>query len=93
MRTFNWNKLPVAKIWGKKNIWSLVIKNNEGKNSKAQSKIINFSDMENLFCQQAPGSGANGANGVNGANANGAGGKDGKDSGGADKDKKKDDVS
>ena len=42
MRTFNWNKLPVAKIWGKKNIWSLVIKNNEGKNTKGQSKIINF---------------------------------------------------
>ena len=86
MRTFNWNKLPVAKIWGKKNIWSLVIKNNEGKNSKAQSKIINFNEMENMFCQPTP-SAANGGSGL----ANG-GGKDNKDSGG-DKDKKKDDVS
>ena len=51
MRTFNWNKLPVNKIWGKKNIWSLVSKKNEKSPNKAK---IDFNDMESLFCQQAP---------------------------------------
>ena len=51
MRTFNWNKLPVSKIWGKKNIWSLVVKKNETSPNKAK---IDFNDMESLFCQQAP---------------------------------------
>ena len=49
-----------------------------------------FSDMENLFCQQAPasaGAGSGGNAAVNGT----AAGKDVKDSG--EKDKKKDDVS
>ena len=57
MRTFNWNKLPVNKILGKRNIWSLVAKNNEEKKGKAKAKkakLINFEDMEHLFCQQAP---------------------------------------
>ncbi len=35
MRTFNWNKLPVNKILGKKNIWSLVAKKNEAKAAAA----------------------------------------------------------
>ena len=55
MRTFNWNKLPVNKILGKRNIWSLVAKNNEEKKGKAKAKkakLINFEDMEHLFCQQ-----------------------------------------
>ena len=51
MKTFNWNKLPVNKIWGKKNIWSLVVKKNEKSPNKAK---IDFNDMESLFCQQAP---------------------------------------
>ena len=57
MRTFNWNKLPVNKILGKRNIWSLVAKNNEEKKgskaSKAKkAKLIDFEGMEHLFCQQ-----------------------------------------
>ena len=59
MRILNWNKLPVNKILGKRNIWSLVAKNNEekkgsgGKASKAKkAKLIDFEDMEHLFCQQ-----------------------------------------
>jgi hypothetical protein len=52
MRTFNWNKLPVSKIWGKKNIWSLVVKKNEKSNPNTAK--IDFNDMESLFCQQAP---------------------------------------
>ena len=35
MRTFNWNKLPVNKILGKRNIWSLVAKKNETKAAAA----------------------------------------------------------
>ena len=57
MRTFNWNKLAPNKILGKRNIWSLVAKNNEEKKGKAKAKkakLINFEDMEHLFCQQAP---------------------------------------
>jgi hypothetical protein len=59
MRTFNWNKLPVNKILGKRNIWSLVAKTNESNDSKSSSSKkkrakINFEDMEHLFCQQAP---------------------------------------
>ena len=48
-----------------------------------------FSDMENLFCQQAPASAGAGSGGN--AAVNGTPGKDVKDSG--EKDKKKDDVS
>ena len=63
MRTFNWNKLPVNKILGKRNIWSLVAKKNEvGKSKKA--KMINFDDMEHLFCQQAPQAAAPAAQGA-----------------------------
>ena len=51
MKTFNWNKLPVAKIWGKNNIWSIVAKNNEKPTKKSK---IDFNDMESLFCQQVP---------------------------------------
>ena len=51
MKTFNWNKLPVNKIWGKKNIWSRIVKKNEKDPNKAK---IDFNDMESLFCQQAP---------------------------------------
>ncbi len=40
--------MPVNKILGKRNIWSLVAKNNE---SSKKAKI-NFDDMEHLFCQQ-----------------------------------------
>ena len=50
MKTFNWNKLPVNKIWGKNNIWSQVAKKNE--KPSTQSPKMDFSDMENLFCQQ-----------------------------------------
>lgn len=50
MKTFNWNKLPVNKILGKKNIWSLVAKTNENPINKPK---INFADMEHLFCQQS----------------------------------------
>ncbi|QQP48744.1 Putative LOC100159987 [Caligus rogercresseyi] len=51
MKTFNWNKLPVAKIWGKNNIWSLVAQKNE---KPVKARRIDFNDMEALFCQQAP---------------------------------------
>ena len=50
MRTFNWNKLPVNKIWGKKNIWSMLLKKDETNPNKAK---IDFQDMESLFCQQS----------------------------------------
>ena len=50
MKTFNWNKLPVNKIWGKNNIWSQVAKKNE--KPSTQSPKMDFGDMENLFCQQ-----------------------------------------
>ena len=49
MRTFNWNKLPVNKIWGKNNIWSMLLKKDETNPNKAK---IDFQDMESLFCQQ-----------------------------------------
>jgi hypothetical protein len=53
MKTFNWNKLPVNKILGKRNIWSLVAKKNEDEAAaKKAKKAINFTDMEHLFCQQ-----------------------------------------
>jgi hypothetical protein len=50
MKTFNWNKLPVNKVWGKNNIWSLVAKKNEKPTTKSPN--MDFGDMENLFCQQ-----------------------------------------
>ena len=37
MKTFNWNKLPVNKVWGKNNIWSLVAKKNEKTTQKTQN--------------------------------------------------------
>ncbi len=56
MKTLAWNKLPVNKILGKRNIWSLVAKKNESKTGSSSNKRakINFEDMEHLFCQQAP---------------------------------------
>lgn len=42
----------MSKIWGKKNIWSLVVKKNEKSNPNTAK--IDFNDMESLFCQQAP---------------------------------------
>ena len=42
--------MPINKILGKRNIWSLVAKNNE----KTKKAKINFEDMEHLFCQQSP---------------------------------------
>lgn len=50
MKTFNWNKLPVNKIFGKNNIWTKVAKTFE----KEKEAVIDFRDMEQLFCVQAP---------------------------------------
>lgn len=50
MKTFNWNKLPVNKIFGKNNIWTKVAKTFE----KEKEAPIDFRDMEQLFCVQAP---------------------------------------
>merc|ERR1719347_993406 len=50
MKTFNWNKLPVNKIFGKNNIWTKVAKTFE----KEKAAPIDFRDMEQLFCVQAP---------------------------------------
>ena len=84
MRTFNWNKLPVNKILGKRNIWSLVAKKNESDKSK-KAKMINFDDMEHLFCQQAPQT-ATPQGGKGGGNGGGADGSQ------QDDKKKKDEV-
>ncbi len=93
MRTFNWNKLPVNKILGKKNIWSLVAKKNESpkKVSSSSSKsgggkkppLINFEDMEHLFCQQQPTAPSSQSSPT----------KDGQNRDESDKGKKKDEVS
>ena len=67
------------KILGKRNIWSMVAKNNE----KSKKAKINFEDMESLFCQQAPAAAAAAA-------SSSAPSKDDKDPG--DKGKKKDET-
>jgi len=50
MKTFNWSKLPVNKIFGKNNIWTKVAKTHE----KDEKSPIDYKDMEQLFCVQAP---------------------------------------
>ena len=88
MRTFNWNKLPVSKIWGKKNIWSLVVKKNETGPNKAK---IDFNDMESLFCQQTASVASGAINGsVGGPNS---GSQTTKDNAEDQKKKQKDEVS
>ena len=67
MKTFNWNKLPVNKIWGKKNIWSRIVKKNE-KDGPNKAKI-DFNDMESLFCQQAPNAPVSNGSGGGGNNS------------------------
>ncbi|XP_075163116.1 FH2 domain-containing protein 1-like [Haematobia irritans] len=46
MKTLNWDKIPPFKILGKQNIWTIM--------STRQPKSIDFKELEDLFCVQAP---------------------------------------
>lgn len=48
MKTINWNKIPVNKVVGKNNIWTMVA------NSHQDSPMtdLDWTEMEDLFCQQ-----------------------------------------
>ena len=48
MKTINWNKIPTNRIVGKQNLWAIVANNHSAKVSD-----LNWSEMENLFCQSA----------------------------------------
>ncbi|CAH1402324.1 unnamed protein product [Nezara viridula] len=52
MKTINWNKIPNNKVVGKHNIWSVVARNHQG----SPMADLDWSEMEGLFCQQAPAS-------------------------------------
>ncbi|XP_045504277.1 inverted formin-2 [Colias croceus] len=54
MKTINWNKIPNSKVVGQNNIWSLVASSHQH-SPKAE---LDWSEIENLFCQQVqpPGS-------------------------------------
>lgn len=49
MKTINWNKIPVNKVMGKTNIWTMVA------DSHVNSPMaeLDWNEMEGLFCQQA----------------------------------------
>lgn len=49
MKTINWNKIPVNKVMGKHNIWTIVA--NSHQNSPMTE--LDWGEMEGLFCQQA----------------------------------------
>ena len=50
MKTFNWSKVPINKIFGKNNIWTKVAKTFE---KEKENTTIDYKDMEQLFCVQA----------------------------------------
>lgn len=74
MKTINWNKIPVNKVMGKHNIWTIVA------NSHLNSPMaeLDWNEMEGLFCQQA--TSAQGSPKMNrdsgGSGSNGGGGYD-----------------
>lgn len=49
MKTINWNKIPMNKVMGRTNIWTIVA------NSHVNSPMteLDWNEMEGLFCQQA----------------------------------------
>ncbi|XP_065209614.1 inverted formin-2 isoform X2 [Planococcus citri] len=50
MKTINWNKIPNNKVVGKHNIWSEVARSHQ----HSPMADLDWSEMEGLFCQQAP---------------------------------------
>ncbi|CAG9822596.1 unnamed protein product [Phaedon cochleariae] len=50
MKTINWNKIPNNKVVGKNNIWTQVAYNHQN----SPMADMDWSEMEGLFCQQAP---------------------------------------
>nr|XP_023020465.1 uncharacterized protein LOC111509028 [Leptinotarsa decemlineata] len=52
MKTINWNKIPNNKVIGKNNIWTQVAFTHQN----SPMADMDWSEMEGLFCQQAPAS-------------------------------------
>ncbi|KAK9872592.1 hypothetical protein WA026_018723 [Henosepilachna vigintioctopunctata] len=50
MKTINWNKIPSNKVVGKNNIWTQVAYTHQ----HSPMADMDWSEMEGLFCQQAP---------------------------------------
>ncbi|KAJ8985106.1 hypothetical protein NQ317_019792 [Molorchus minor] len=50
MKTINWNKIPNNKVIGKNNIWTQVAYSHQ----HSPMADMDWSEMEGLFCQQAP---------------------------------------
>ncbi|KAJ8918956.1 hypothetical protein NQ315_016858 [Exocentrus adspersus] len=50
MKTINWNKIPNNKVVGKNNIWTQVACSHQ----HSPMADMDWSEMEGLFCQQAP---------------------------------------
>lgn len=55
MKTINWNKIPSNKVVGKNNIWTQVAYQHQ----HSPMADMDWSEMEGLFCQQAPPSATN----------------------------------
>lgn len=71
MKTINWNKIPMNKVMGKTNIWTIVA------NSHVNSPMteLDWNEMEGLFCQQATSAqGSPKLSRDNAGNGNGSGG-------------------
>ncbi|CAH0559409.1 unnamed protein product [Brassicogethes aeneus] len=50
MKTINWNKIPSNKVVGKNNIWTQVAYSHQ----HSPMSDMDWSEMERMFCQQAP---------------------------------------
>lgn len=48
MKTINWNKIPISKVIGRNNVWTVVANNHQNNSIKE----MNWEEMEGLFCQQ-----------------------------------------
>ncbi|XP_041982715.1 inverted formin-2 [Aricia agestis] len=57
MKTINWNKIPSNKVIGQNNIWSIVASSHQS-SPKAE---LDWSEIENLFCQQVQPTGSAGS--------------------------------
>ena len=66
LKPFNWNKLPIHKMWNTNNIWKKI----SSRNDKKKKVKVNFSDMEELFRKQPPIKPQNSASGGNGGPQN-----------------------
>ncbi|XP_022235714.1 LOW QUALITY PROTEIN: formin-J-like [Limulus polyphemus] len=55
MVSLNWNKIPIQKVVGRNNLWALVAASH-----KVTSNILDFEEMEGLFCQKAKGTSKHG---------------------------------